>query len=45
MSWGVFKSTLLPQMQNHSYTSISDFAKSFTLAYDIAIKSGKDPIN
>jgi len=45
MSWGAFKSTLLPQMQNNSYTSISDFAKAFTLAYDIAIKSGKDPIN
>lgn len=45
MSWGTFKSTLLPQMQNNSYKSISDFAKAFTLAYDVAIKSGKDPIN
>lgn len=45
MSWGAFKSALLPQMQNNSYTTISDFAKAFTLAYDIAIKSGKDPIN
>ena len=45
MSWKTFKSTLLPQMQNNSYQSISDFAKAFTFAYDIAIKSGKDPIN
>lgn len=45
MSWGVFKKTLLPQMQNNAYRSISDFAKAFTLAYDTAIKSGKDPIN
>lgn len=45
MSWGAFKQSLLPQMQNNSYTNISDFAKAFTLAYDIAIKSGKDPIN
>ena len=45
MSWKTFKSTLLPQMQNNSYRSISDFAKAFTFAYDAAIKSGKDPIN
>jgi hypothetical protein len=45
MSWGTFKKTLLPQMQNHSYKSISEFAKSFTFAYDLAVKSGKDPIN
>jgi hypothetical protein len=32
-------------MQNNAYRSISDFAKAFTLAYDTAIKSGKDPIN
>jgi hypothetical protein len=45
MSWKAFKSTLLPQMQNNSYKSISDFAKAFTFAYDVAIKSGMDPIN
>jgi hypothetical protein len=45
MSWGTFKSTLLPQMQNNSYRTISDFAKAFTLAYDTAVKSGKDPLN
>ena len=45
MSWKTFKSTLLPQMQNNSYQSIGDFAKAFTFAYDVAIKSGKDPIN
>ena len=45
MSWGTFKDTLLPQMQNNSYRTISDFAKAFTLAYDIAVKSGKDPLN
>ena len=25
MSWGVFKKTLLPQMQNNAYGTISDF--------------------
>jgi len=45
MSWGVFKKTLLPQMQNNSYRNISDFAKAFTMAYDMAVKTGKDPIN
>lgn len=45
MSWSTFKSTLLPQMQNNAYKSIGDFAKAFTLAYDVAVKSGKDPIN
>ena len=45
MSWGTFKSTLLPQMQNNSYKSISEFAKAFTFAYDVAVKSGTDPLN
>ena len=45
MGWNAFKSTLLPQMKNHSYRTMSDFARAFTLSYDLAVKSGKDTIN
>jgi hypothetical protein len=46
MSWGTFKSTLLPAMQSNVYgNDISGFAKTFTIAYDLAVKSGGDTIN
>lgn len=46
MSWNTFKTTLLPLMQSHSFgNNIAGFAKSFTLAYDTAIKSGKETIS
>lgn len=46
MSWGTFKSTLLPLMQSNAYgADLEKFAAIFTLAYDVAIKSGGDTIN
>lgn len=46
MSWSTFKSTLLPVMQSHAFgNNITGFAKAFTLAYDTAIKSGKETIS
>ena len=46
MSWSIFKSTLLPAMQSNTFGNNSEgFAKAFTLAYDIAIKSGKESIS
>jgi hypothetical protein len=46
MSWTTFKSTLLPAMQSNLFgNNINGFAKAFTTAYDIAIKSGKETIN
>jgi len=46
MSWTTFKSTLLPAMQSNIFgNNINGFAKSFTTAYDIAIKSGKETIS
>jgi hypothetical protein len=46
MSWGTFKSTLLPLMQNNAYgNSFAGFAAAFTQAYDVAIKSGGDVAN
>lgn len=45
MGWNAFKATLLPQMKSNSYKTISDFARAFTLSYDLAVKSGKDTIN
>lgn len=46
MSWSVFKSTVLAQMQSNSFgNNLEGFAKAFTLAYDTAVKSGKEMIN
>lgn len=46
MSWNTFKSTLLPAMQSNAFgNNIAGFAKTFTLAYDIAVKSGKETIS
>jgi len=46
MSWSLFKSNLLTQMQSNSFgNNLAGFAKAFTLAYDTAIKSGKETIN
>lgn len=46
MSWNTFKSTLLPTMQSNLFgNNISGFAKTFTTAYDVAIKSGKETIS
>jgi len=46
MSWSTFKSTLLPAMQSHAFgNNMAGFAKAFTLAYDTAIKSGKETIS
>jgi len=41
MSWSTFKGTMLPAMQSLAYgRNSAGFAKSFTLAYDTAIKLG-----
>ena len=46
MSWSAFKATLLPAMQSHAFgNNMAGFAKAFTLAYDTAIKSGKETIS
>ena len=46
MSWTIFKSTLLPAMQSHAFgNNIAGFAKTFTLAYDTAVKAGKEMIS
>lgn len=46
MSWSTFKSTILPLMQSNAFgNNIAGFAKTFTLAYDIAVKSGKETIS
>jgi hypothetical protein len=46
MSWGNFKNTLKPLMTSMSYgKDMKGFATAFTLAYDVAIKSGKEPLN
>lgn len=46
MSWNTFKSTLLPAMQSHTFgNNMAGFAKTFTLAYDAAVKSGKETIS
>jgi len=46
MSWGVFKSTLIPAMQTFAYgNDMSAFSKALTNSYDLAIKSGGDIVN
>lgn len=46
MSWSAFKSTLLPAMQSHAFgNNMAGFAKTFTLAYDTAIKAGKETVS
>jgi hypothetical protein len=46
MSWSTFKSILLPAMQSNAYgNDINGFAKTFTMAYDTAVKGGGDTIN
>jgi hypothetical protein len=46
MSWQLFKSTLLPVMESKVFgNDISSFSKTFTNAYDIAIRTGGDTIN
>lgn len=46
MSWGTFKSALLPALEGKSFgNNINAFSKTFTNAYDAAIKSGGDTIN
>lgn len=46
MSWSVFKATLLPAMQSQAFgNNMAGFAKSFALAYDTAIKAGKETVS
>lgn len=46
MSWSIFKSTLLPAMQSNSFgNNMAGFAKAFTLAYDTAVKAGRETIS
>lgn len=46
MSWSIFKSTILTQMESNAFgNNIDGFAKAFTLAYDTAVKSGKEIVN
>jgi hypothetical protein len=45
MSWGTFKSTLLPAMQSHTFgNSLETFAATFASAYDLSIKTGRTTI-
>ncbi|CAB4142650.1 hypothetical protein UFOVP449_65 [uncultured Caudovirales phage] len=42
MAWATFKSIMIPAMQNYTFgNSLENFAKQFTSAYDISIKTGK----
>jgi hypothetical protein len=46
MSWATFKSTLLTQMQSGMFGNNMDaFAKAFTMAYDMSVKTGGDSIS
>lgn len=46
MSWGTFKSSLLPSMQSHAYGSnFESFAASFAFAYDSAVRAGGETVS
>jgi hypothetical protein len=46
MSWGTFKSTLLPALESKSFgNNMSAFSKTLTTAYDMAIRMGGDTVN
>ncbi len=46
MSWSIFKASLLPVMQSHAFgNNMAGFAKAFALAYDTAIKTGKETVS